>query len=34
MGIKSDGVYGRYTQKALKQTAAKVYLQEIGEVEE
>ena len=29
MGIKSDKVYGRYTQGALKQ-AAKVYLQATG----
>ncbi len=31
MGIKRDGVYGRYTQGALKQAAAKAYLQVIGE---
>jgi integrase/recombinase XerD len=33
MGIKSDKVYGRYTQGALKQ-AAKAYLQAIGEDDE
>lgn len=31
MGTKSDKVYGRYTQGALKFTAAKAYLQVIGE---
>ena len=34
MGIKSDRVYGRYTQGALKQAAAKAYLQAIGETED
>jgi len=34
MGIKSDRVYGRYTQGALKQGAAKAYLQAIGEDED
>lgn len=34
MGIKSDRVYGRYTQGALKQAAAKAYLQAIGEDED
>lgn len=34
MGIKSDKVYCRYTQGALKQAAAKAYLQAIGEVDE
>jgi len=34
MGIKSDKVYGRYTQGALKQAAAKAYLQAIGEDED
>ncbi|KJH70091.1 tyrosine-type recombinase/integrase [Aliterella atlantica] len=34
MGIKSDKVYCRYTQGALKQAAAKAYLQAIGEDEE
>jgi integrase/recombinase XerD len=34
MGIKSDKVYGRYTQGALKQAAAKAYLQAIGEDDE
>lgn len=33
MGIKSDKVYCRYTQGALKQAAAKAYLQPIGEGE-
>jgi len=33
MGIKSDKVYCRYTQGALKQ-AAKAYLQAISEVDE
>lgn len=30
MGTKSDKVYGRYTQGALKFTAAKAYLQAIA----
>lgn len=30
MGTKSDKVYGRYTQGALKLTAAKAYLQLSG----
>jgi integrase/recombinase XerD len=34
MGIKSDKVYRRYTQGALKQSAAKAYLQAIGEDED
>lgn len=34
MGIKSNKVYGRYTQGALKQAAAKAYLQAIGEDDE
>jgi integrase/recombinase XerD len=34
MGIKSDRVYGRYTQGALKQAAPKAYLQAIGEDDE
>ncbi len=34
MGIKSDKVYERYTQGALKQAAAKAYLQVIGEDDE
>ncbi len=34
MGIKSDRVYGRYTQGALRQAAAKAYLQAIGEDDE
>lgn len=34
MGIKNDKVYSRYTQGALKQAAAKAYLQAIGEVDE
>jgi len=34
MGIKSDKVYGCYTQGALKQAAAKAYLQVIGENED
>ncbi|MBW4638192.1 MAG: hypothetical protein KME05_08150 [Gloeocapsa sp. UFS-A4-WI-NPMV-4B04] len=34
MGIKSDKVYGRYTQGVLKQAAAKAYLQAIGEDED
>lgn len=34
MGIKSDKVYCRYTQGALKQAAAKAYLQAIGEDED
>jgi integrase/recombinase XerD len=31
MEIKSNKVYGRYTQGALKQTAASTYLQAIRE---
>ena len=34
MGFKSDRVYGRYAQGALKQAAAKAYLQAIGEIED
>ena len=34
MEIKSDRVYRRYTQGALKQAAAKAYLQAIGETED
>jgi integrase/recombinase XerD len=34
MGIKSDKVYGRYTQGALNLAAAKAYLQAIGEDED
>jgi integrase/recombinase XerD len=34
MGIRSDKVYGRYTQGALKQAAAKAYLQAISEDED
>lgn len=34
MGIKTDRVYKRYTQGALKQAAAKAYLRAIGEDEE
>ena len=34
MGIKSDRVYGHYTKGALKQAAAKAYLQVIGEDDE
>jgi len=34
MGIKSDKVYCRYTQGALKRAAAKAYLQAIGEDED
>lgn len=34
MGIKSDKVYCRYTQGALKQAAAKAYLQAIREDED
>lgn len=34
MGIKSDKVYCRYTQGALKQAAARAYLQAIGEDDE
>jgi integrase/recombinase XerD len=34
MGIKSNKVYRRYTQGALKQAAAKAYLQAIGEDED
>ena len=34
MGIKSDRVYGRYTQGALKQAAAKAYLQALGKDED
>lgn len=34
MGIKSDKLYCRYTQGALKQAAAKAYLQAIGEDED
>lgn len=34
MGIKTDKVYRRYTQGALKQAAAKAYLQAIGEDED
>jgi integrase/recombinase XerD len=30
MRIRSDRVYGGYTQGALKQAAAKAYLQAIG----
>ncbi len=33
MGIKTDKVYRRYTQKSLKQAAAKAYLWAIGEDE-
>ncbi len=34
MGLKTDKVYRRYTQGALKQAAAKAYLQAIGENED
>jgi integrase/recombinase XerD len=34
MGIRSDKVYGRYTQGALKLAAAKAYLQAISEDED
>ncbi len=32
MGIKNDKVYCRYTQEALKQAAAKAYLQVMGKM--
>jgi integrase/recombinase XerD len=34
MEIKSDKVYGRYTQGALRQTAASAYLQAFREDED